>query len=59
MGRVIEALDKAGLRKETKVIIGGAPVTGEFRRRIGADGYAPDAHSAVEEIERLMPKDKE
>lgn len=54
MGNIIEALDKAGLRKGTTVIIGGAPVTLEFARRIGADGYAPDAHSAVGLIERLV-----
>jgi dimethylamine corrinoid protein len=54
MGRVIEALDKAGLRAGTKAVIGGAPVTAEFCRRVGADGWAPDAHAAVLEIERLV-----
>jgi len=53
MGKVVEALDKAGLRPGVKVIIGGAPVTAQFARNIGADGFAPDAHSAVLEIERL------
>jgi corrinoid protein of di/trimethylamine methyltransferase len=53
MGKVIELLDKAGLRKQVKVIVGGAPVTAEFARRIGADGFAGDAHSAVLEVERL------
>ena len=33
---------------DVKVIIGGAPVTAEFAREIGADGYAPDAGSAVD-----------
>jgi methylmalonyl-CoA mutase cobalamin-binding domain/chain len=55
MAGVIEALDRAGLRRDVKVIIGGAPVTSEFARRIGADGFAPDAHTAVKEIERMMP----
>jgi methylmalonyl-CoA mutase cobalamin-binding domain/chain len=53
MGKVVEALDKAGLRPGVKVIVGGAPVTAQFARNIGADGFAPDAHAAVLEIERL------
>ncbi len=53
MGKVVEALDKAGLRPGLKVIVGGAPVTEQFARNIGADGFAPDAHAAVLEIERL------
>ena len=53
MGKVIEALDKAGLRRKVKVVIGGAPITERFAQNIGADGFAPDAHSAVLEIERL------
>ncbi len=53
MGRVVEALDKAGLRPRVKVIVGGAPVTAQFARNIGADGFAPDAHMAVLEMERL------
>ena len=40
----IRAADLGG----TKVIIGGAPVTQDFADQIGADGYAPDAASAVE-----------
>jgi corrinoid protein of di/trimethylamine methyltransferase len=54
MGTVIELLDKEGLRKQVKVMVGGAPVTAEFARRIGADGFAADAHSAVLEVERLL-----
>jgi 5-methyltetrahydrofolate--homocysteine methyltransferase len=53
MGKVIEALDKEGLRPRVKVIVGGAPITEQFVRNIGADGFGPDAHSAVLEIERL------
>jgi 5-methyltetrahydrofolate--homocysteine methyltransferase len=53
MGKVVEALDKAGLRPGVKVIVGGAPVTAQFARNIGADGFAPDAHAGVMEIERL------
>jgi methylmalonyl-CoA mutase cobalamin-binding domain/chain len=53
MGKVIEALDKRGLRPGIRVMVGGAPVTQEFARRIGADGWAADAHGAVLEVERL------
>jgi len=48
MKSTIEAIQEAGLRKQVKVIIGGAPVTERFAKEIGADGYAPDAASAVD-----------
>lgn len=48
MKDTIDALVEAGIRKETKIIIGGAPVSQEFADEIGADGYAPDAATAVE-----------
>ncbi len=54
MGKVVEALDKAGLRPGVKVIVGGAPVTEQFACNIGADGYAADAHSAVLKMEELV-----
>jgi corrinoid protein of di/trimethylamine methyltransferase len=44
---VIEALQEAGLRQQVKVMIGGAPVTDSWAEKIGADGYAEDAISAV------------
>ena len=47
MSNTIKALQEAGLREQVKVMIGGAPVTDEFAKRIGADGYSPDASSAV------------
>jgi 5-methyltetrahydrofolate--homocysteine methyltransferase len=37
-----------------KVVVGGAPVTSAFAAEIGADGYAPDAASAVDEVIRLL-----
>jgi len=52
MPRVIEAVKEAGL--ETKVMIGGAPITQDYADEIGADGYAPDAASAVDLARRLM-----
>ncbi len=50
----LEALKKAGLRDRVKVLIGGAPVTQEYADYIGADGYAPDAASAVEKAKELV-----
>ena len=47
MKNTLEALDAAGKRPKVKVIVGGAPVTSEFARSIGADGYAADASKAV------------
>ena len=47
MGTTVKALLEAGVREQVKVMIGGAPVTDAFAKQIGADGYAPDASSAV------------
>ena len=54
MKRTIDALVEAGLREKVKVMIGGAPVTQAFADEIGADGYAPDAASAVELARSLV-----
>jgi len=51
---VIDALDKAGLRSQIKVMVGGAPVTRRWAEEIGADGYAKDAMSAVALAQELM-----
>jgi corrinoid protein of di/trimethylamine methyltransferase len=51
---VIEALNKAGLRAQVKVMVGGAPVSRRWAEEIGADGYARDAMSAVELARQLM-----
>jgi 5-methyltetrahydrofolate--homocysteine methyltransferase len=47
MKTVVDALDKAGVRKTTKVIIGGAPITQQFADEIGADGFSDNASAAV------------
>lgn len=47
MKNTLEALDAAGKRSKVKVMVGGAPVTEDFARHIGADGYAADASRAV------------
>ncbi|HEV2469849.1 MAG TPA: corrinoid protein [Candidatus Sulfotelmatobacter sp.] len=51
---VVEALEKAGLRSQVKVIVGGAPVTRRWAEEIGADGYAKDAMAAVALAQELM-----
>ena len=52
MEKTIQALKAAGA--SVKVIIGGAPVTQGFADRIGADGFAPDAASAVDMVKGLV-----
>ncbi len=54
MGEVVEALEKAGTRDRVKVIIGGAPITQAYADEIKADGYAPDAASAVDLVKGLL-----
>jgi len=56
MRDVVEAVEHARLRSRVRVVIGGAPVTRSYADEIGADGYAPDAASALELIKRLMVK---
>jgi corrinoid protein of di/trimethylamine methyltransferase len=51
---VIEALEKAGLRQQVKIMVGGAPVTRRWAGEIGADGYAKDAMDAVALARALM-----
>lgn len=48
MRRVIESLKENGLRKDIKVMVGGAPVDAAFAGKIGADGYGKDAAEAVQ-----------
>jgi 5-methyltetrahydrofolate--homocysteine methyltransferase len=54
MKQTIDALSAAGVRGNVKVMIGGAPVTQKFSDEIGADGYAPDAASAVDLAKALV-----
>ena len=41
---------------DVRIILGGAPVTAEFARAIGADGYAPDAGTAVEVVKAALAR---
>ena len=54
MKDTIEALREAGLRNGVTVMVGGAPVTQNYADEIGADGYAPDAASAVDRAKELL-----
>jgi len=54
MKDVIELLKEEGLRDKVKVVIGGAPISYDFASEIGADGFAPDAASAVELCRKLL-----
>ncbi len=54
--KTINALKAAGLRDKVKIMVGGAPTTQEWANKIGADGYAPDAPSAVRVARALIEK---
>jgi 5-methyltetrahydrofolate--homocysteine methyltransferase len=47
MKTTIEAFRQAGIRDQIKVLIGGAPVTEQYAREIGADAYGGNANVAV------------
>lgn len=54
MKEVIQAVDDAGFKGKVKVIIGGAPITQSYADEINADGYAPDAASAVDLVKGIL-----
>ena len=54
MKTTVEALKEAGIQGQVRTLIGGAPVTQTYADQIGADGYAPDAASAVEKAKELV-----
>ena len=54
MKTTIEALKTAGLRTQVKVLIGGAPVTMQYAKEIGADGYSENASGAVGLVRDLL-----
>lgn len=54
MAEVIKALEAAGLRDKVKIMIGGAPITQNYADQIGADGYSPDAASAVDKAKTFI-----
>ena len=54
MRKTILTMDAAGVRKQVRVGIGGAPVTQKFADEIGADFYGSDAHGCVEKCNQLL-----
>ncbi len=50
----MNALEKAGMRNDVIVMVGGAPVTQEYADAVGADGYAADASSCVKKAKALL-----
>jgi 5-methyltetrahydrofolate--homocysteine methyltransferase len=54
MQRTMDTLASAGVRDRVKVIIGGAPVTEDYAKKIGADAFAPDASSATRIVRKLV-----
>jgi corrinoid protein of di/trimethylamine methyltransferase len=50
----VQAIEKAGIRKNVKVAVGGAAVTPEWARQIGAEGYSDNAVDAVELFKKLV-----
>ncbi|GAF84365.1 unnamed protein product [marine sediment metagenome] len=55
MKTTIDAINAAGVRDKVKIMVGGAPLTQTFADEIGADGFAPDAASAVDTANELLP----
>jgi len=53
MADVIQMLEQNGLRDQVKIVIGGAPVSEEFAKSIGADGYGADGFQAIAVVEAL------
>jgi 5-methyltetrahydrofolate--homocysteine methyltransferase len=53
MGRTLEALEGAGLRRDLRVIIGGVPVSAKFAAEIGADLYAATGTEAAQQLRNL------
>ena len=50
----LNALQKAGVRDDVIVMVGGAPVTPEYAEAVGADGYAADASATVKKAKELL-----
>jgi 5-methyltetrahydrofolate--homocysteine methyltransferase len=56
MQATLDALRAEGVRDQVKVLVGGAPVTEEYAKKIGADGFAADASRAVTLAKALLAK---
>jgi 5-methyltetrahydrofolate--homocysteine methyltransferase len=56
MLQTVKAVEESGLRDKVKIIVGGAPVNQAFAETIGADGYAPDAGTAIKLAKSVLSK---
>jgi 5-methyltetrahydrofolate--homocysteine methyltransferase len=56
--QVIKKIDEAGLRRKVKIMVGGAPVTEEYAKKVKADAYAEDAFRAVQIARILVEREK-
>jgi 5-methyltetrahydrofolate--homocysteine methyltransferase len=56
MRNTIDAVKAAGLRDKVKILVGGAPLTQTYADEIGADGYSPDAATAVDIANEMIAK---
>jgi corrinoid protein of di/trimethylamine methyltransferase len=56
MKRVIDQLEAKGIRETVHVIVGGAPLTDDYARGIGADGYGRDAIQALAVVDKIIRK---
>ena len=54
MEKVVQLLKEAGIREQVKVIIGGAPLSWAYAKKIGADGYSENAVEAVRLVKDLL-----
>lgn len=54
MKEVVKALEDAGLRQRVKIMVGGPPLTDDYARSIGADGYGKDCFEAVVRAKQLL-----
>ncbi len=54
MERAVREIGEKGLRKNMKIMVGGAPISKAFSEKIGADGHGADAAEAVALAKRLM-----
>lgn len=56
MKEVIAAIEKAGIRDDVKIMVGGAPLNDAFAKSIGADAYTSNANAAVVVAKELLGK---
>jgi len=54
MKTIIEAFEAAGIRNRVKILVGGAPLSADYAREIGADGYADNATAAVRVAQEMV-----